>query len=286
MTAGLRVVAFNVVPLAYQLVAAWAERNGHQIVLLITSPAGERYNTTRHQLIEAAPRNQDILITTRLRRTAAPVIAALAPDLIVSATFPHRIPPEVTAIPRLGAVNLHPAPLPRGRGPNPQRMIYEGDLTVAGTLHRIVPEFDAGPILSQHLRQLPADITPELILRSWLELVGTALEEGTRRAAAGELGDVQDESLATYCAPFTAEEYWLSWAEPALTVQRRAAALNLVGPAARAHLDRQPVVVSNVRSSAGAAPDARPGTVIERTGDHAVIRVADGMVEATVQAIS
>ena len=72
------------------------------------------------------------------------MIAALAPDLIVSATYPHRIPPEVTAIPRYGAVNLHPSPLPRGRGPNPQRLIYEGDPIIGGTLHRMSPSSTPG----------------------------------------------------------------------------------------------------------------------------------------------
>jgi methionyl-tRNA formyltransferase len=119
MADGLRIVTFNVLTIANALVTNWAERHGHRIILVVTSPAGSeaRYGASYLRLVESLPPTQDVLITTRMRRTVAPVLAALEPDLIISATFPHRIPSEVTAIPRYGALNLHPAPLPRGRGP-------------------------------------------------------------------------------------------------------------------------------------------------------------------------
>jgi methionyl-tRNA formyltransferase len=282
MAEPLRIVSFNVLPRAYELVAGWARRRGHRIVLLVTSPHGERYGAGHRELIAALPPEQDVLLTTRMRCTVAPVIAALAPDLIVAGTFPHRIPPEVTAIPRYGAVNLHPAPLPRGRGPNPPRLIYEGDLTVAGTVHRIAPEFDTGPILSQHTRRLPDEVTSEMILAAWGELLVAALDEAVARAVAGEPGIVQDEALATYAAPFSAEERWLCWDEPALTIQRRAAALNMMGSQARAVIDDEPVTVFSVRAQPGLALAAPPGTVLASSGDTLVLRVADGTVEVQI----
>src|SRR5262245_48281560 len=99
---GLRIVTFNVLPLAYQLVARWAEQMGHQIILVVTSPGP---STRPMQMFKdvvplAAANRQETLVTTRLRRTAAPLIAALAPDIVLSATFPYRIPPEITSLPR------------------------------------------------------------------------------------------------------------------------------------------------------------------------------------------
>jgi methionyl-tRNA formyltransferase len=284
MCEGLRIVTFNVFPPAYQLVADWAARHGHRLVLLITPPgrSGDRYGAEHSSLIDVVPAGQDILITNRLRRTAAPVIAALQPDLIVSATFPRRIPAEVTAIPRLGAVNVHPAPLPRGRGPNPVRLIYEGNLIAGAALHRISPEFDAGAILSRREQRLPDAVTPEIIFGAWLEMVAAVFDEGMRRAIAGEPGEPQDERLASYAAPFTDKEHWLTWDEPALTVQRRAAALNLMGPTARAWLDGTAVSVLDVRACPEAAPTAAPGTILDHTGDIVTIRVADSAVRATI----
>ena len=202
-THGLRIVAFCVLPQAYGLLTSWAAERGHTIVLLVTSPAGsaERYGSGFGTLVQSVPATQDVLVTTRMKRTAAPVVAALAPDLILSATFPHRIPPEVTAIPRFGALNLHPAPLPRGRGPNPMRLIYEGDLTVAGAVHRIEPDFDAGPVLGMQKRRLPAAVTPGMIFAAWGELLLAALDEAVPRAVAGDPGEVQDEALSLTPSP-------------------------------------------------------------------------------------
>lgn len=283
MSDSLRVVAFTVMPMANNLVSDWAAQRGHRLSLVVTSPSprGERYGQGHRELVAGLPPTQDVLVTSRMRRTAAPVIAALAPDLILSATFPHRIPPEVTAIPRFGALNLHPAPLPRGRGPTPQRLIYEGDQTASATLHRIVPAFDAGAILSRRTRPLPEDLTSEHLVKTWMELMVEALDEGVARAVAGSEGEPQDEAQATYATPFTEEERWLCWEEPALTIQRRAAALNVPVPMARAMLDGQPARIAAVRAHPGPAPAVQPGAILHREGETTVVRVADGTVSVT-----
>lgn len=286
MSTPLRIVAFVAFPPAYQLVAAWAAQHGHTIVLVVTPPASgpNRYGEENPALISSLPPEQNVLITGRLKTTAAAAIAKLAPDLIVSATFPRRIPEEVTAIPRLGAVNLHPAPLPRGRGPNPQRLIYDGDLTAGATLHRIAPGFDTGAILSRHERPLPTAVTPEIIISAWFDLLSAALEEGTARAIAGEPGDPQDESQASAATFFTPAEKVLTWNEPSLTIQRRAAALNLMAPVARADIDGQHVLVRDVLALAD-APTAFPGDILDRTGDILIVRTADTAVQVAISPI-
>lgn len=283
-SSSLRIVTFNVFPMAYGLLARWAERQGHEITLVVTSPSShaDRYGVAHLDLLAAVPPSQDVLITTRLRRTAAPVIRALAPDLIISATFPHRIPASLTAIPRDGALNLHPAPLPLGRGPNPQRLIYEGHPTIGASLHRLAPAFDAGPILSRQERPVPPDLTPELILTTWGELLTAALDEGVPRAVAGEEGDPQDDRLATYAAPFTDEERWLDWREPAARLQQRVAALNLPVPTARATLGDESAIIASLRLHPGDSAKHAPGAVLERSGNLAVVQAGDGLVEVTV----
>jgi len=265
-------------------VTNWAERHGHRIILVVTSPAGTeaRYGASYLRLVESLPPTQDVLITTRMRRTVAPVLKALAPDLIISATFPHRIPPEVTAIPRYGALNLHPAPLPRGRGPNPMRLIYDGDTTVGGTLHRIEPEFDAGRIMSQHQRQLGDELTADAIFTTWSELLTAALDEGVPRAVAGEAGEPQDEQLATYGTPFTEEDRWLTWDRSSRLLQLQFAALNMFGTRAMAVIDGHPIAITSLKILPGTARSVPPGTLLDRDGDRVVVRTEDGMVEVTV----
>ena len=141
----------------YAGIAAWAERNGHEIVLVVTPPTGasDRYDPEATPFVLELPRTANVLVTSKLRTIAAPVIASLEPDLVISAAFPRLIPADILTLPKYGAVNVHPSPLPAGRGPNPIRLVYEGATTVAATLHRTEAEFDTGAILAQRERPLP-----------------------------------------------------------------------------------------------------------------------------------
>lgn len=281
---GVRVVAFCVHPTGFELIARWIERRGHDLALVVTLPGADHYGPGQGSVVDVAS-GTDVVVSRRLRSTTASLVAGVRPDLLVSASFARRIPAEIVGIPRYGAVNLHPAPLPRGRGPNPQRLTYEGDPEVGATLHRMAEEFDAGAILSRKVRVLePDELTPQGLFAAWADVLGGALDEGAERALAGEPGEEQDESAATYAASFTDDEYLLRWDEPASTLQQRVAALNLLGPRARVLLDGGEQVALGVRRLDGEHAPAAPGTVLGRTDGAVVVRVADGAVEVTLAA--
>lgn len=275
----LRIVTCNAMVMAYEIVSEWAAQHGHEIVLLVTTPAAtaERYGASYLTLVElAAPRHP--VLATRKLRAAAPMIAATRPDLLLSATFPHKLPGSLTSLPRLGAFNLHPTPLPQGRGPNPQRLVYEGADTVGVTLHQTTGEFDAGAIFSRQEAPLPDDLTGEAIFGVWRRLASAALEEGIARALAGEPGEPQDEALASYGAPFTPEERWLNWDRPLQLLRKQVAVLT---PAAFATLDGAPVVILSLSAEPIELPGVPPGTVLNRTDREAIVRVQDGVSRVT-----
>ena len=123
----------------------------------------------------------------------------LRPDVICLAAYRWVLPPEMLAIPRLGVVNLHPALLPRHRGPWPLFWTYFHDDRVAGvTLHRVVEKADAGAILAQESIPLPRG-HPAAALYRQLALHGARLLlQGLADIEAGSASDrVQDESAAT-----------------------------------------------------------------------------------------
>ncbi|MCA9880792.1 MAG: hypothetical protein KC442_23505 [Thermomicrobiales bacterium] len=275
----LRLVTCNVMPHAYAVIARWAERHGHDIVLLVTSPAGtaERYGVSYLEAVAAAAPQHAVLVTENLR-AATPLIAATQPDLLLSASFPHRIPTNLTAIPRYGAYNLHPAALPQGRGPNPLRLIYEGSSTTGVTLHQISPRLDAGDIFSRREAPLPEELTAEGILSLWDQLCDEVLDEGIARALAGEPGTPQDEAQASYAAPFTPEEHWLRWDRPLRLLRNQAAALM---DSAYAELDGKPVTILSLDPDPTVAPDVLPGTVLHQSDHDARVRVLDGVAHVT-----
>lgn len=276
--APLRVVTFNMLPLAYHMVSQWASQGGHQIVLVVTSPGpASRRNMSYQGVVNSAPPGTDVLVTTRLRKVATPLIRALDPDIIVSFSFPYLITPELCAIPRYGAVNLHPSALPAYRGPNPPRGIYEGFPLLGATLHRIAEEYDTGPILAQHTAPLPAEVTPEAIMQVWPPLMVGAFAEGVARAVAGEPGTPQDHSQASYAAMFTEAEHWLTPAESRAVLQRKCAALNLFSPAAKLQLGTQAYLVARLDPLDDTVATA-PGTISEQSDQGFTLQVADGRV--------
>ena len=72
------------------------------------------------------------------------------PDIIFSASWPHRITKEMREQARLCAVNIHTGLLPQQRGVQPLNWaLIWGDKQAGVTIHEIVDSFDAGDIVLQ-----------------------------------------------------------------------------------------------------------------------------------------
>jgi folate-dependent phosphoribosylglycinamide formyltransferase PurN len=78
-------------------------------------------------------------------------VQAYAPDLIVVMNFDQILRPPLIALPRLGAINVHPSLLPALRGPCPVIWAVGERRPLSGaTIHVIEDQtIDAGPILAQ-----------------------------------------------------------------------------------------------------------------------------------------
>jgi methionyl-tRNA formyltransferase len=276
----LRIVTLNSFMPGFRLVSSWAGRHGHQIVLVVTTPIGtdRRYDATSDPFVLGLPPGTDILLTGKLRSVAAPVIAALEPDLVISAAYPRLIPPEILDIPRYGALNLHPSALPAGRGPNPFRLVYEGATTIGATLHRTAREFDTGPVLSLVSGPLPDPLTPQTLYAAQARLLGQALEQGTARALAGDPGTPQDDTHASSAPAFTEADELLDLAEPGAVIRRRFAALNMLGPRARVLVDGTEVLLADlygVPPDDQTTADAKPGMILASHPDGWTVQTAD-----------
>lgn len=279
----LRIVAFSMHPVCYEPIFKWVQDKGHKLVLLVTTPGPKsRPNTNYKDVIAIAPRDLDILVTTRLRKVATPLIRELKPDLIVSFGFSYRITPELIDLPTFGAINIHPALLPAYRGKNVLRQLYEDNEFFGTTVHWMSEEFDAGNILSQKAAPIPENATQENIFPVWRSLHYQALVEAAEKAIAGDPGMVQDESQASIASEFTEEETWLDWGEPKRTIQRKFIALSWLG-IAKANIDGQAYRILELELISEIVMSADVGQVIERSGDKLVVQTADGPVRIQVE---
>ncbi len=111
-----------------------------------------------HSLARAAERCSAAFI--RIGSVNSPggrrILEGLQPDFLVSIACPQILRGRVLAIPRIAALNLHSALLPRNRGMLPTFWSLMEDPPRAGvTLHLMERGLDAGPILLQ--REIPVD---------------------------------------------------------------------------------------------------------------------------------
>jgi folate-dependent phosphoribosylglycinamide formyltransferase PurN len=128
-------------------------------------------------------------------------LAALAPDLMISARYSHIFKREAIALPRHGIINLHPGALPHFAGLfAPMRTVTEGFKELTGTLHWIDEGIDTGPIVARRSRPLRAETglltqTAEIycdLIEPLLEAI-SAIEGGRVPA-----GTVQDTGTRDY----------------------------------------------------------------------------------------
>lgn len=92
-------------------------------------------------------------------------LAALEPDLMVTAAYGCFLPRRFLDIPEFGTLNIHPSLLPLYRGAAPvQRCLEAGDAMTGVSVAFTVLKMDSGPILRQVDRPLVGDEqAPELL---------------------------------------------------------------------------------------------------------------------------
>jgi methionyl-tRNA formyltransferase len=268
---------------AYAFLDEFLRSLGHRIVGVVTTPGPRARRSEDFQsVVAAAGPGVDVFVSTHPARWAA-MLAPLRPDLIISAAFPLRIPDDVIALPRLGAINGHDSLLPTYRGPNPQGWVFRnGDAETGYTIHRLTHEFDAGPVLAQvRVPVTEADDFGSLFARLAPLLPGV-FAEALARVARGDPGEPQDDALAS-AAPFF-EDAWLriDWARPARTIHDQVRSLiGLPGQPAGAVGTlagrRFRILKTRLVACAGAKPfGPPPGAVLHEDDREMLVQCGDG----------
>lgn len=121
------------------------------------------------------------------------------PDLLCVACFPHYIPASILAIPRLGALNVHPSLLPANRGPEPLFWTFRlGHEQTGVTIHLMDEQLDHGDILVQEAFDVPEGISYAELEEECAELGGALLVQAVNALASGQAERrPQDESQSS-----------------------------------------------------------------------------------------
>jgi methionyl-tRNA formyltransferase len=249
------VIICTVKPLAESLIGG-LRALGHEPVALL-APRGSS-GPPRPAFLEltdaSVPAGLDLLFA-RDKFAIEPLVRAYEPDLVACWGFPWKIPQAALEVARLGSINMHPALLPRHRGPIPLAWaLRDGDPVWGATWHRMDAELDTGNLLAQGsvpIEDDDVDITVfgDKLRASAISLLGPALE----RVAAGDPGDLQPTEGATWAGHFEDDDYArIDWSHPARAIHNQVRAWNLTFGmsglrAPLAEVDGEEVVVLQTR---------------------------------------
>jgi methionyl-tRNA formyltransferase len=283
-----RIVVFTNIPggVIYSLVDEIVRPLGHRVVGVVTSPGPKRRRSPTYlEVVAAVSPGVDVIVSNHPEHWAA-MLAPLKPDLFISGGFPWRIPADVLALPRLGAINFHDAILPRHRGPNATGWAFrQNDAETGLTIHRLGPEFDTGPLLAQVRVPITDDDNMSTLMAILVDHAPELLRQALKRVAHGDPGDPQDESQATEAGLF--EDAWrvIDWSQPARTIHNQVRSwvgMRDIPLGALGEIDGETCEITKTRL----APDGPekqertpPGTVLRRDGERLVVQCGDGPIE-------
>jgi methionyl-tRNA formyltransferase len=192
---------------------------------------------------------------------------------------------EAGALPRLGAVNVHPALLPRYRGTDtPFWILRHGERVGGQTLHRMSPDFDTGPILAQATFPIGEHDGVEAFIAKMAGTLPTLWAAALPKIAAGDPGEPQDAEQATYYGHVADEAAWkaLDWTKPVWEVHnvvRSSGFARTLPPGAVGTIDGVPHRITKTRLVPDGRADGPPGSVVTRDGETLLVQCGDGTLE-------
>ena len=147
-------------------------------------------------------------------------VRALRPDFLFSFYYRNMLGPELLALPRRGAFNLHGSILPKYRGRVPVNWaVIMGERETGATLHQMVEKPDAGGIVDQQAVAIgPEDTAAEVFSK-----VTAAAEQVLARALPGLVAGTarilpQDLGLGSYFGGRKPEDGRIDWTKSAREV--------------------------------------------------------------------
>ena len=122
-------------------------RSNHELVAVMAAPEVEAVRGTTVWNLAMSLGVPTFAAINVARPAFATTLAKMRIDLILNVHALYVMCEAVLSVPRYGAYNLHPGPLPHYAGLNaPSWALYNGERRHAVTLHKMAPAIDAGDI--------------------------------------------------------------------------------------------------------------------------------------------
>ncbi|MBI5911392.1 MAG: formyltransferase [Betaproteobacteria bacterium] len=192
---------------------------GLQVALVVTHRDNPN-ETIWFDSVEELARSRDLPVITPEDANAPAVLAqigALAPDFLFSFYYRNMLGPELLALPRRGAYNMHGSLLPKYRGRVPVNWaVIMGERETGATLHQMVAKPDAGGIVDQEAVRIGPEDTAAEVFGRVTAVAGRVLARALPGLIAGSARIMpQDLSLGSYYGGRRPEDGRIEWAKSA-----------------------------------------------------------------------
>lgn len=143
-----------------------------------------------------------VLQYEKVSREGIDDIAALKPDVVVTAAFGQILSEKFLSVPKYGVLNVHASLLPKYRGSSPiQWAIINGEKQTGITVMRTVKAVDAGDILLARSTRIGDKETAGALFDRLADLGGDAIIEAITLIEQGKaVFCKQDDGQATHCS--------------------------------------------------------------------------------------
>jgi methionyl-tRNA formyltransferase len=246
--------------------------SGHEIVELFTWPTDNEYDFNTRVIAMA----EDI----GARITLSPMTDADVQrfgeqkiDAIISAAYPYKIPDWQGFVDY--GLNIHPSPLPEGRGPWPLPHVILKDLQhTAVTIHELAPSWDEGDVIAQvSLAVSPRETLESLSLRSQILARKMLLEIMQDLPAAW--ANKTPQAQGSYWPMLRPKDKLIEWTMPVAEIDRMVRAFSKFEPS---------VYIDDIRYFVRKIDyweenhSYTPGTLVHQGSREPVFAAADGFV--------
>lgn len=196
----------------------------HDVVGVYTQPSRTGRGHHRHvNKVKVLAESQGVPVFQPQKVNTSESLAELSDlnaDVFVVAAYGQILKPELLAIPRLGAFNLHGSLLPRHRGAAPvQYSIWKGDRETGVTIFQIEPSLDSGPMVGKVTTEIqPQETSGELMLRLAELSVPLTLDVVNRLANDSAVFEPQNVDNVTLAPKIKKHDGVIDWSQTASEV--------------------------------------------------------------------
>jgi methionyl-tRNA formyltransferase len=153
-------------------------------------------------------------------RSLQNTLKALNPDFIFSFYYRHMLDPEILALAKQGAYNLHGSLLPKYRGRVPINWaVIQGESETGATLHAMTAKPDQGDILAQEAVSIGPDETAHEVFLKVVDAGEKALRKVLPDLIAGTAKRTpQQLALGSYFGGRKPEDGRIDWSQSAQAI--------------------------------------------------------------------